>query len=48
MFICFHDDSHDGWTDWEIINLVVDIFFGLDIIVVFFSAFYNDDFMIVD
>lgn len=33
---------------WEYINLIVDVFFGIDIIVIYFSAFYDDDFVIID
>ena len=30
------------------INITVDIIFGIDIIVIFFSAFYDSDFQLVD
>ena len=35
-------------TTWEVINLVVDICFAIDIFVVFLSAFYDHDFQIID
>ena len=31
-----------------IFNLVINILFGIDIIVIFFTAFYNDDFVLID
>ena len=40
MFISFHDES-PGWDSWELMNLIIDCFFGVDIIVTFFSAFYD-------
>lgn len=43
LFISFHEDS-DTMTNWEYVNLVVDIFFAMDIIVIFLAAFYDDDF----
>ena len=33
---------------WEYINLIVDVFFGLDIIVIFFSAFLDSEFLLID
>lgn len=41
LFISFHTGDFDSWI---IINIIVDVFFGLDIIVVFFSAVYDEDF----
>ena len=28
---------------WEVINTIIDIFFGIDMLVIFNSAFYDDD-----
>lgn len=47
LFISFHDET-ESMDTWEYINLIVDIFFGLDIIIIFFSAFYDENFQIVD
>ena len=47
IFISFHENG-PGLDSWELTNLVVDIIFGIDIFVVFFSAFYNDDFYLVE
>ena len=33
---------------WEIINLVVDLMFTFDIVVVFNTAYYDDDYKIVE
>lgn len=47
LYISFHEDN-PGFSTWEIVNLIVDIFFGLDIGVIFFSAFFDDDFQLID
>lgn len=47
LYISFQENA-ETMTPWEWINLAVDILFVIDIIVVFLSAFYNDDFQIVD
>ena len=33
---------------WILINYIIDILFALDIIIIFNTAFYDDDFQIVD
>lgn len=49
LIIAFHQEPEDGSYDsWMVINMVVDSFFAIDIIVVFFSAFYDEDFYIID
>ena len=49
LFISFHKSNSDvELTNWELVNVIVDIFFGIDIIVVFFSAFYDEDFIITE
>ena len=48
MFISFHDEPDEGMDAWMLSNIIVDIFFGIDILIVFFSAFFDDDFYIVD
>ena len=47
LFISFHEEK-DHMTAWQWLNLLIDIIFGLDIFIVFFTAFYDDDFQIVD
>ena len=41
LFIAFHEPEPDKIDSFTISNIMIDIFFGIDIIVVFFSAFYN-------
>ena len=49
LFISFHkSNSENELTNWELVNVIVDIFFGIDIIVVFLSAFYDEDFIITE
>ena len=49
LFISFYKpDKEKGIDTWVLINIIVDIFFGMDIIVVFLSAFYDEDFYIID
>jgi hypothetical protein len=48
LFIAFHDSEPGQTTNWEWINIIVDSFFAIDIFVVYFSAFYDDDFQIVE
>lgn len=48
LFIAFHDNPEESMSNWELINLIVDLCFAVDIIVVFLSAFYDDDFQIID
>lgn len=33
---------------WEILNAIIDVFFGIDIILTFNSAYYNDNFILID
>ena len=47
LYVSFHDITH-GMDTWYIINLSIDIIFGMDIIVIFFSAFYDDDYQLID
>ena len=32
----------------SIFNFIINVLFGLDIIIIFFTAFYNDDFVLID
>ena len=49
LFVSFYKPDPKKWPDtWELVNLIVDIFFGVDIIVVYFSAFYDEDFYVYD
>ena len=47
IYISFQGD-HEGLDGMDILNITMDIIFGIDIIVVFLSAYYDDDFKIVD
>lgn len=38
----------DGFTFGTTLNIIMDLIFGIDIIVVFFSAYYNEDFKIIE
>lgn len=40
--------EHGSFSFQSLINFFMDGVFGLDIIVVFFSAYYNEDFKIID
>lgn len=42
------DFSAHGTNSWYLLNLILDIIFLIDIVVVFLSAFYDEDFRIVD
>lgn len=48
LYISFHTPPEDGIDTWTTINVIVDIFFAVDIIVNYFSAFYDDDYSIVE
>lgn len=48
-YIAFDDGSaDDSYFSVNVVNLVIDIVFGIDIIIVFFSPYYNDDFRLID
>ena len=47
LFISFHEDE-PGIDKWDLINIIVDSLFAIDIVVMFFSAFHDDDFQIID
>lgn len=40
-------DPEDESFDWFITNTVIDVMFLLDIILTFFTAFYDQDFVLV-
>lgn len=55
IYISFHDEGGsedpDGTRKWEplqIVNLILDIIFAIDIIMVFCSTFYDEDFKLID
>ena len=49
VYIAFHETDLSGeLTSWEILNIVLDCIFGIDIIVMFFSAFHDDEFHLID
>jgi len=48
-YIAFHDGNEDdSGFSVQHVNLIIDMIFGIDIIVVFFSPYYNDDFRLID
>jgi hypothetical protein len=44
-FLAFPDSYT---TSWVIFDYIVNIFFGIDILVNFFCAFYSEDYNIID
>ena len=48
LYIAFYEDSDDGLDIWTVTIILQDIFFAIDIVVVFFSAFYDDNFYLID
>lgn len=49
VYIAFHDSSEtEEMSSWEIMNLVLDCIFGVDIFIMFLSAFFDDEFYLVD
>lgn len=50
IYISFSLDDFlvHGTNSWYLLNLILDFIFLIDIAVVFFSAFYDEDFKIVD
>lgn len=43
--LAFYDDDSTGW---RVFNEFINIVFGIDIIVIFFTAIYNDDFVLIE
>lgn len=48
LYIAFESDNEEKKVGWEVVNWSIDGVFLIDIFVMFFSAFYDDDFRIVD
>lgn len=49
VYIAFHESPSDGsMTSWEQMNLVLDFVFGIDIFIVFCSAYHDDEFQMID
>lgn len=51
IYIAFQDDSSNDSSDsfdWFTFNLVLDLIFSLDILIVFCTASYDEDFQLVD
>lgn len=48
VYIAFHESQGGGWSAWDWINVILDSIFGIDIIVVFLTAYYDDDFNLVE
>lgn len=49
LYISFHEhDKDEGIDTWTLINTIVDVFFGIDIIFNYFSAFYDEDYNLID
>ena len=46
--IGFVDSKESEPLEWEIINYLIDSLFLMDIIIIFFSAYHDDDFNIVE
>ena len=46
IFLAFHDPNAIGW--WNQFNMTLDIIFAIDIIIVFLSSFYDDEFHLID
>ena len=47
VYVAFTRET-DSSDLWYIVNFTVDFIFGIDIVVIFFSAFYDSDFQLVD
>lgn len=47
LYVSFNEDTY-GQGPWYFVNLSIDIIFGIDIFIIFFSAFYDDDFQLID
>ena len=47
IYIAFYGDN-DAAISWEIMNMTIDVIFGLDIFAVFMTAYYDEDFKLVD
>ena len=43
--LAFYEEESVGMS---IFNFIINVLFGLDIIIIFFTAFYNDDFVLID
>ena len=43
--LAFYEEESIGMTFF---NYAINLLFGIDIIVIFFTAFYNDDFVLID
>ena len=48
LYIAFESDSDTKKIGWEVVNWSIDGVFFIDIFVMFVSAYYDDDFRIVD
>jgi hypothetical protein len=46
--IAFAPESGKEEIEWEVIENFIDVCFGIDIITVFNSAFYNSEYLIVE
>jgi hypothetical protein len=48
LYIAFESENEEKKIGWEVVNWSIDGVFLIDIFVMFFSAFYDEDFRIVD
>lgn len=42
VFIAFNETQIGVWSRWDTLNITLDAIFGLDIIVVFLTVYYDD------
>ena len=50
IYIAFHEVSNEESAGFDInlVNAIIDIVFGIDIVIVFISPYYDDDFRLID
>jgi len=52
IYVAFHEvsdiESAGFGFDINLVNTIIDIVFGIDIVVVFFAPYYDDDFRLID
>ena len=50
IYIAFHEvsDEESSGFDINLVNAIIDIVFGIDIVIVFISPYYDDDFRLID
>lgn len=48
IYIAFHDSDNTYFNTWNMVNLIQDFIFGIDIIIHFMTSYYNEDFKLID